>query len=594
MANLPQGILPTLPCALPKADLTIDSDAVGIAKGLSIPLNSLSLEQFTSDALWRDTFALTGTLRTLYSAVTVFKAWDQRCLARQAKGFRLNPDAARAVCPAPGIGWIEVPFTFETAAIPATTCSGFVSLVPNENGSWKIWLLRTILDQFQNLPNVDELKPGPAPTRHRLHEGAAYECVVIGCGQSGLSVAGRLQALGTSYLVVDKAPRVGDSWLQRYESMKLHSVRDAAQLPFDRTFTEDYPEFMGREDLARGYQAWAERYCINISFSTELTSGAWDDNKRKWTLHLRLKQNEQVTTRTITCSHVVMAIGAGGQEPVRPTYPGEDIFQGEVIHTAQYKSPRSWQGKHGVIIGSANSAHDTAADMVGIGMASITMVQRSRTCIASGIIPKEFMPQRAQGTLAADKQQLSTPLAVSRLMSTLTLRSKIARNPERFDALERAGFKVDRGAEVVAHVHERYGGHYMDVGNCANIAKGLVKVKSDSPLVRFTSTGLLFEDNTHIPADVVVFATGYKWNARDTVGELFGKEVHDRVEDYWGLDKEGEVRGAFKPSPHGHIWFISGTTTHSRYFSRFIALLIKADIMGVPIEVYRGIPDADK
>lgn len=76
-----------------------------------------------------------------------------------------------------------------------------------------------------------------------------------------------------------------------------------------------------------------------------------------------------------------------------------------------------------------------------------------------------------------------------------------------------------------------------------------VKVKSDSPLARFTRTGLLFEDDTHLPADVVVFATGYKGNARDTVKELFGKEVHDRVEDYWGLDKEGEVRGAFKPSP---------------------------------------------
>lgn len=76
-----------------------------------------------------------------------------------------------------------------------------------------------------------------------------------------------------------------------------------------------------------------------------------------------------------------------------------------------------------------------------------------------------------------------------------------------------------------------------------------VKVKSDSPLARFTRTGLLFEDDTHLPADVVVFATGYKGNARDTVKELFGKEVYDRVEDYWGLDKEGEVRGAFKPSP---------------------------------------------
>lgn len=56
----------------------------------------------------------------------------------------------------------------------------------------------------------------------------------------------------------------------------VHSVRDAAQLPFDRTFTEEYPEFMNREDLARGYQAWAERYCIvcslNQPLNTSLTS----------------------------------------------------------------------------------------------------------------------------------------------------------------------------------------------------------------------------------------------------------------------------------------------------------------------------------
>lgn len=220
MANLPQGILPTLPCALPKADLSSDTDAVGIAKGLNIPFSSLSLDHFTPDALWRDTFALTGTLRTLYSAAAVLKAWNDRCRSRQAGSFQLSPDASRVVCPAAGIGWIEVPFIFETAAMPATTCSGFVSLVPDGNGNWKIWLLRTILDQFQDLPNVDELEPGPAPTRQPLHEGAVYECVVIGCGQSGLSVAGRLQALGASYLVVDKAPRVGDSWLQRYESMK--------------------------------------------------------------------------------------------------------------------------------------------------------------------------------------------------------------------------------------------------------------------------------------------------------------------------------------------------------------------------------------
>ena len=40
----------------------------------------------------------------------------------------------------------------------------------------------------------------------------------------------------------------------------------------------------------------------------------------------------------------------------------------------------------------------------------------------------------------------------------------------------------------------------------------------------------------------------------------------------------------------GRIWFISGTTIHSRYYSRFIALHIKADVLGTPVPVYRDIP----
>ncbi|RAK97273.1 flavin-containing monooxygenase [Aspergillus ibericus CBS 121593] len=586
MANLPQGILPTLPCSLPKCHLPEDIDAAAVARKFTTPLNPLSLDHFTSDALWRDSVALTGTLRTFYSAATVTEAWNGRCLAREAQGFQLAPEAARAVRPAPCLGWIEVPFTFETEAVPAATCSGFLSLVPDGNGGWKIWLLRTILEEFRDQPSVDELEPNTHTAHQPFHDGANYECVVVGCGQSGLSVAGRLQALGVSYLVVDKAPRVGDSWLQRYESMKLHSHRDAAQLPFGPTFSDEYPDLMNRQELARGYQDWAKRYSINISFSTELVSGTWDEDHHKWTLQLRQQQGEQATTISVTCSHVVMAVGAGGHEPVRPTYPGEDIFQGDILHTAQYKSPRQWQDKHAVIIGSANSAHDAAADMVGTGMASITMVQRSRTCI----IPVEYMPKTRKGSKLADRQQLSTPHAVSRLVSILSIRAQIAQNPERFDALERAGFRVDRDGEVVAHVTERYGGHYMDVGNCANIAKGMVKIKSNSHPTSFTPTGLLFADNTHLPADVVIFATGYKWNVRDTIGELFGPKIYDQVEDYWGLDKEGEIRGAFKPSPHGHIWFISGTTTHSRYYSRFIALLVKADVMGCPVPVYRDTP----
>ena len=35
-----------------------------------------------------------------------------------------------------------------------------------------------------------------------------------------------------------------------------------AHLPFDRTFPSKYPQYLTKEDLARGYSEWADRFGI--------------------------------------------------------------------------------------------------------------------------------------------------------------------------------------------------------------------------------------------------------------------------------------------------------------------------------------------
>jgi hypothetical protein len=47
-----------------------------------------------------------------------------------------------------------------------------------------------------------------------------------------------------------------------YECCKVHTTREYAHLPFDRTFTPDYPELLSSHDLARGYRKWATKYGI--------------------------------------------------------------------------------------------------------------------------------------------------------------------------------------------------------------------------------------------------------------------------------------------------------------------------------------------
>ena len=75
-----------------------------------------------------------------------------------------------------------------------------------------------------------------------------------------------------------------------------------------------------------------------------------------------------------------------------------------------------------------------------------------------------------------------------------------------------------------------------------------IKMKSDSLPVAYTEDGLLFSNGDHLKADVIVFATGFVGNLRLVVADIFGPEVGSQVEDFWGLDDEGEIRGAFKPS----------------------------------------------
>jgi len=54
-------------------------------------------------------------------------------------------------------------------------------------------------------------------TTQRKHIGV----IVIGAGQAGLSVGYHLKKLGIEFIVIDANTRIGDSWRQRWDSLRL-------------------------------------------------------------------------------------------------------------------------------------------------------------------------------------------------------------------------------------------------------------------------------------------------------------------------------------------------------------------------------------
>jgi hypothetical protein len=220
---------------LPTTPIPLDIDAASIASSFAPELSHLDAGHFTEDAVWRDVFALTGTLRTFYTPSSISKAWKETTSRAKAGSFKVNESVTRVARLPTGKQWMEVRFSFETEAIPPKVCSGIINLVPHADGKWRIWVLRTILEQLKFQGNVDVLESSTALSKLKLtngdHESTNFECVVIGGGQAGLSTGGRLKALGISYVVLDKYKQVGDSWKSRYGSVKCQSPAHRGLIP---------------------------------------------------------------------------------------------------------------------------------------------------------------------------------------------------------------------------------------------------------------------------------------------------------------------------------------------------------------------------
>lgn len=89
-------------------------------------------------------------------------------------------------------------------------------------------------------------------------------------------------------------------------------------------------------------------------------------------------------------------------------------------------------------------------------------------------------------------------------------------------------------------MYDREGGHFFDLGSAELIANGKVKVKCDALPAAYTETGLQMDDGSHIDADVIVLATGYTGNIRDTARKIFGDKIGDSLEEFWQCNEEGE------------------------------------------------------
>ena len=322
---------------------------------------------------------------------------------------------------------------------------------------------------------------------------------------------------------------------------------------------------------------------LNVWTSTTIKDSKWDETQKQWTVTLERGLKDGMTeTRTLHPRHIIQATGHSGEMNL-PTIKGMSDFHGDnLCHSSQFKGAQtSGAGKHAIVVGCCNSGHDIAQDFYEHGY-HVTMVQRSSTCVVSSkavtdVLLAGVYEEGGPPVEDADLINHSIPNAVMKRMH-IDATKKISKMDEKMLAgLEKAGFKTDNGPDDAGlnmkYLH-RGGGYYIDVGASQLVADGKIKVKQGQEISEIKAHSVIFADGTELPADEIVFATGYQ-NMRGTARKIFGDELADRVTYVWGFDEEGEIRTMWRRTGHSGFWFFGGNLALCRYFSRMLALQIK-------------------
>jgi putative flavoprotein involved in K+ transport len=561
---------------------------------------------FAATSYWRDLISFSWNITTVENRDGVTELLSETLDRTDPTSFALEGPADEAD------GITTAWFVFESAVGRGR---GLLRLL-EEDGDPKAW---TFLTTLYELKGFEEPR-GPARPMGAEH-GANKErltwlerrereeadlgvgiqpyVLVIGGGQGGIALGARLRQLGVPALVVDKHERPGDQWRGRYKSLCLHDPVWYDHLPYLK-FPDNWPVFSPKDKIGDWLESYVKVMEVPYWGSTVATSATYSPEKGEWTVEVE-RNGKALTLRP---KHVVLATGMSGK-PNIPEIPGQDVFRGDQQHSSAHPGPDAYAGKKVVVVGSNNSAFDICGALWEHD-ADVTMVQRSSTHIVRsgtlmdiglGALYSEEAVAAGVTTEKADLIFASLPYRIMHEFQIPLYEQMKERDADFYERLEKAGFWHDWGEDgsgLFMKYLRRGSGYYIDVGAADLVANGSVKLVHGQ-VDHLTEDAVVLDDGTELPADLVVYATGYG-SMNGWAADLISQEVADAVGKVWGLGSdttkdpgpwEGEQRNMWKPTQQEALWFHGGNLHQSRHYSLYLALQLKARYEGIPTPVSR-------
>ncbi len=312
--------------------------------------------------------------------------------------------------------------------------------------------------------------------------------LVVGAGSSGLAAAKNLRERGLAVDVVEREDDLGGNWnfgksgSRVYESTQMISSKPFTQYP-DFPMPDDAPDYLHHSQVLAYLRRYAHHFGLDsiIEFETSLQRC---EPRPGGGFEVELAGPEGTETR-----HYAEVVVANGHNwfPKQPTYPGQDTFTGEIIHSAEYKSSDQLDGRRVVVVGAGNTGCDIAVE-AGIRAASTQHSTRRAYWYA----PKYTMGKPSD-QVSDIVFGLRLPTRVVQWLFETTAKTVVGR-------YERVGLPTPDHRMLETHpIVNQQLLYYISHG----------KITPRPDIERFDGDEVVFTDGTSVTADMVVFATGY-------------------------------------------------------------------------------------
>ncbi|XP_007480830.2 LOW QUALITY PROTEIN: dimethylaniline monooxygenase [N-oxide-forming] 4 [Monodelphis domestica] len=332
----------------------------------------------------------------------------------------------------------------------------------------------------------------------------AKRVAIIGAGVSGLTSIKCCLEEGLEPTCFERSDDIGGLWkfaensrhgmTQVYKSVVTNVCKEMTCYS-DFPFQEDYPNYVNQAKLLKYLRSYADHFDLLKYIHLKTTvcsvtkrpdfsvSGQWNVVTDK-----EGKQHTAVFDAVMICTGLYL-------NPHLPleSFPGINIFQGQTLHSQEYRSPGSFQGKKVLVIGLGNSGGDIAVEVSRVA-SQVFLSTRSGTWVLSRLSKDGY------------------PLLMILLTRFLHMVSGMLPSPIRNWINDKQftkwfnhknyGLSIPKGQTQTLIIND-------ELPSC--ILCGAITVKAN--VEEFTETSAIFEDGTvEEDIDVVIFATGYTFS----------------------------------------------------------------------------------